>query len=94
MWSNRTMNPNTLGVFFILTNECCVLITRYTEDQLSLQSNLIDLLKYCNRSDEGLTLKRQPLNSLRWLIYVFDSVVDTKLPLEILYHTSLRTFLS
>ena len=58
MWSKRTMNPNTLGVFLILTNECCVLITRYTEDQLSLQSNLIDLLKYCNRSDEGLTLKK------------------------------------
>ena len=33
-----------------------------------------------NRSDEGLTgSQRQPLNSLRWLIYVFSSVVNTKL---------------
>ena len=34
----------------------------------------------CNRSDEGLTLETSAFCPLRWLIYVFNSVVNTKLP--------------
>ena len=34
-----------------------------------------------NRSDEGLTLETSAFFTLlRWLIYVFNSVVNTKLP--------------
>ena len=37
-----------------------------------------------NRSDEGLTLETSGF-FLRWLIYVFNSVVNTKLPLWLRY---------
>ena len=33
-----------------------------------------------NRSDEGLTLETSAFYPLRWLIYVFNPVVNTKLP--------------
>ena len=35
-----------------------------------------------NRSDKGLTLESSALYSLRWPIYVFISVVNTKLPIN------------
>ena len=40
---------------------------------------------------KGLRSKRQPLNSLRWSIYVFNSVVNTKL-LVILSHRRSTSF--
>ena len=38
------------------------------------------MVNFSIRSDEGLTLERQFLNSVRWPIYVINSDDDTKLP--------------
>ena len=42
-------------------------------------------LNRSNRSDEGLTLETSAFYPLRWLIYVFNSVVITKLPAKELH---------
>ena len=41
-----------------------------------------------NRSDEGLTLEHQLFYPLRWLIYVFNPVVNTKLPANVMLDVS------
>ena len=43
-------------------------------DILSVSPSSEQLMKGCR--------SKQPLNSIRWLIYVFNSVVNTKLPIS------------
>ena len=52
-------------------------------DKLSINTVIITSImvnSITNRSDEGLTLETSAFLPLRWLIYAFNSVVNTKLP--------------